>query len=113
MVRLDPSRPPPLIRCAGLLLALASAGPAAAAASSTPHLDLSRLRSPYDASQGQQPAGVARTALERRFSRSGSGAAVGFLCGLQPSAVSSGGAAAYGVDPQGRFLGAQLRFGFR
>ena len=56
----------------------------------------------------------ARTAVDHRFSRrddiTGS---VGFLCGLQPGHTEAGGAAAYGADPHGRFLGAKLSFAFR
>ncbi|MDB5448441.1 MAG: hypothetical protein JWQ97_3758 [Phenylobacterium sp.] len=103
--------PSPFVRLArggALLLALAAATPAAAG-----HLDLSRLRSPYDGSRDLKASGIARTALDRNFSGRRSTASVGFLCGLQPAPVASGGAAAYGVDPHGRFLGAQLRFGFR
>jgi hypothetical protein len=94
---------------AGLLAGLGSAG----AALSAPHLDLRRLSPSYAETAELKDAGLARTAVERRFSRSEASAALGFLCGRQPSAVTSGGAAAYGVDPHGRFLGAQLRFSFR
>ena len=56
----------------------------------------------------------ARTAVDHRFSRrddvTGS---IGFLCGLQPGHTEAGGAAAYGADPHGRFLGAKLSFAFR
>jgi hypothetical protein len=56
----------------------------------------------------------AKTAIDRRFGRrddiTGS---VGFLCGLQPGHNQSGGAAAYGFDPHGRFVGAKLSFAFR
>jgi hypothetical protein len=55
----------------------------------------------------------ARTAVSRSFARrddlTGS---VGFLCGLKPSAVG-GGAAAYGSDPHGRFVGAKFSIAFR
>ena len=96
-----------------LMLAAAARALAGPAAPETARLDLSRLSSPYGQARPLAPDGVAQTALERRFARDGSGASVGFLCGLQPSAVTSGGAAAYGVDPHGRFLGAQLRLSFR
>jgi hypothetical protein len=61
-----------------------------------------------------ESAVFARTAVDRRFSRrddiTGS---IGFLCGLQPGHTEAGGAAAYGGDPHGRFLGAKLSFAFR
>jgi hypothetical protein len=52
--------------------------------------------------------GMPRTAVERRFGRSGVTGAAGFLCGLQPKTVTDGAAAAYGVDPHGRFVGVKL-----
>jgi hypothetical protein len=75
-------------------------------------LDLSRLASRFDTGQAWRDAGVARTSLDRSL-RPGAAASVGLLCGLQPSSQASGGASALGVDHDGRFLGAQLRFGFR
>jgi len=53
--------------------------------------------------------GMPRTAIERRVGSSGVTGSAGFLCGLQPKAVTDGAAAAYGVDPHGRFLGVKLR----
>jgi hypothetical protein len=76
-------------------------------------LDLGRLASPYDEGQALKAAGVARTSLDRSFGDRGARASVGFLCGLQPQGATSGGMAAMGVDHDGRFLGAQLRLGFR
>ena len=56
----------------------------------------------------------AKTAIDHRFGRrddfTGS---LGFLCGLQPGHDDSGGAAAYGVDPHGRFVGAKFSLAFR
>jgi hypothetical protein len=56
----------------------------------------------------------AKTAIDHRFGRrddlTGS---LGFLCGLQPGHHDSGGAAAYGVDPHGRFVGAKFSLAFR
>ena len=61
-----------------------------------------------------ESAVFARTAVDRRFSRRGDvTGSVGFLCGLQPGHTEAGGAAAYGADPHGRFLGAKLSFAFR
>ena len=53
------------------------------------------------------------TSVDHRFSSGGPTASAGFLCGLQPGASETGAAAAHGFDPQGRFVGARLRFAFR
>lgn len=58
-------------------------------------------------------AGVARTAIDRRLSGEDVTGALGFLCGLKPGAQRSGAAAARGVDPSGRFVGAKLSLAFR
>jgi hypothetical protein len=56
----------------------------------------------------------AKTALDHRFAgRQDVTGSVGFLCGLKPGHNDGGGAAAYGVDPHGRFVGAKLSFAFR
>ena len=60
-----------------------------------------------------RPAGVARTSIDYRFDGDGLDGSLGFLCGLQPSAATSGAAAATGVDPHGRFLGVKLHMIFR
>jgi hypothetical protein len=86
--------------------------PPAPPAAAPARLDLSRLSSPYDAGQARKAAGIAQTAVERSFANRAA-ASVGFLCGLAPTSGASGGASALGVDRDGRFLGAQLRFGFR
>ena len=77
-----------------------------------PRRELGPAASPYDEAQAMKAAGIAQTAVVRNFSDHGA-AAVGFLCGLQPSAQTTGGAGVLGVDPHGRFLGAQFRVGFR
>src|SRR5258708_6632203 len=97
-----------LAMCAVLLTGLGLAG----AASAAQPLDLSRLRSPYAGTATLRDVGLARTAVEHRAGPDTS-LGLGFLCGRQPSAVTSSGAAAYGVDPHGRFLGAQLKMSFR
>ncbi|USQ96079.1 hypothetical protein [Caulobacter sp. RL271] len=56
------------------------------------------------------PRGVARTAIERR--EGGISGGVGVLCGIQPSADTSGVGAARGYDNEGRFVGAKLGFSF-
>jgi hypothetical protein len=57
-------------------------------------------------------AGIVRTAIESRLTDDAAGA-VGFLCGREPGAGRTGAAAARGVDPSGRFLGARLSLAFR
>ena len=108
-----------LAASASLLLAAAPAaraqpqiqapGPAAA----TAPLDLGRLASPYDAGQALKAAGIARTAVDHSFQDARATAALGLLCGLAPATAPHGAPGAMGVDRDGRFLGAQLRVGFR
>ncbi|THD61385.1 hypothetical protein [Phenylobacterium sp.] len=57
----------------------------------------------------------AKTAVDHHFGPGDAGgatASAGFLCGLQPGHGDNGGAAAYGIDPHGRFVGAKLSFAF-
>ena len=58
-------------------------------------------------------AGIARTAVDRRLSGEDLTGYLGFLCGIQPGAERNGAAAARGVDPSGRFVGAKLSLAFR
>lgn len=58
-------------------------------------------------------AGIARTAVDARLSGDDLTGALGFLCGIQPGADRNGVAAARGVDPTGRFVGAKLSLAFR
>jgi len=58
-------------------------------------------------------AGIARTAVDRRLSGDDLTGYLGFLCGIQPGADRNGAAAARGVDPSGRFVGAKLSLAFR
>jgi hypothetical protein len=58
-------------------------------------------------------AGVARTAIDRRLSGDEVLGSLGLLCGIQPGAERNGAAAARGVDPNGRFVGAKLSLAFR
>jgi hypothetical protein len=58
-------------------------------------------------------AGIAKTAIDRRLSGDEVMGSLGFLCGIQPGADRNGAAAARGVDPNGRFVGAKLRLAFR
>ena len=82
-------------------------------ANAQPRLDLSRLASPYDAGQAMKAAGVAHTAIDHSLPGQGATASVGFLCGGQPNTGTSGASGALGNDADGRFVGAQLRLGFR
>jgi hypothetical protein len=60
-----------------------------------------------------QSAVFAKTALDHRFARNSDlSGSVGFLCGLQPG-QHTGGGAAYGVDPHGRFVGARFSIAFK
>jgi len=72
-----------------------------------------RLPEPYAQAHALKSAGIAKTAIDRRLDGdedvTGS---LGFLCGLQPGARRTGAAAARGVDPSGRFLGAKLSVAF-
>jgi hypothetical protein len=118
------ARPDPLLRNALVLVLAGAAGLAAGPAGAQAVLRLDRpsaqmsrsefspAASPYDAAQALKAAGIAQTAVVRSFSEHRA-AALGLLCGLQPSAQTSGGAGVIGADPHGRFLGAQLRIGFR
>lgn len=76
-----------------------------------PRLFLAR---PDAEAYGLKRAGIARTAVDRRFNTAEDlTGSLGFLCGLQPGAERSGAAAARGYDPSGRFLGAKLSLAFR
>lgn len=101
--------------------ASATAEPLAVKVGGGPARPAADLANPLDAlaptavqAHPMESAVFARTAVDHRFSRrddiTGS---IGFLCGLQPGHTEAGGAAAYGADPHGRFLGAKLSFAFR
>jgi hypothetical protein len=57
------------------------------------------------------PPGVARTSVERRIAGDGV-LSSGVLCGIQPSADTSGASRARGFDPDGKFVGAKMAFRF-
>ena len=101
------------MRAASLTTLLLLWGAAAQAAPEPPRLDLGRLHPAFAEAAALRGSGLARTAVEKRLRDRDASLGLGFLCGRQPSAVTSGGAAAYGVDPHGRFVGAQLRMSFR
>lgn len=92
--------------------------PAHATAQARAPIDLTMPHTPRAESFAQanalRAAGVARTALDHRFARDDEVVgSLGFLCGLHENLDNSGGARAYGFDPNGRFLGAKLSFAFR
>ncbi len=57
------------------------------------------------------PPGIARTSVERQVAGDGV-LSSGLLCGIQPSADTSGAALARGFDPDGKFVGAKMAFKF-
>jgi len=61
----------------------------------------------------QRIPGVAKTAVDHRFSESDLTGSMGFMCGLNPGAQLYGAAGARGYDPNGRFVGARLSLAFR
>lgn len=79
-----------------------------------PILDLSTPRAQaFAQANALRAAGIARTALDHRFSQDEVVGSVGFLCGLHENLDASGGGRAYGSDPHGRFVGAKLSLAFR
>ena len=56
------------------------------------------------------PPGIARTSAEH--GTDGVTGSAGLLCGIQPSADTSGAAMARGYDPDGKFVGAKLAVRF-
>lgn len=91
--------------------------PAYPPASKTPNLSLPLNLKPigpvelrYANARPPLPRGVARTAIEGRDGAVSGG--VGVLCGIQPSADTSGVGTARGYDNDGRFVGAKLGFSF-
>ncbi len=64
----------------------------------------------YANARAPLPRGVARTAIEHR--EGGISGGVGVLCGIAPSADTSGVGTARGYDNEGRFVGAKLGFAF-
>lgn len=106
---------------AGLMLAAAAHAevqlPAYPPVARTPNLSAPlnlKPAGPIELRYAQAPAplprGVARTAIERR--EGGVSGGVGVLCGIQPSADTSGVGTARGYDNDGRFVGAKLGFSF-
>jgi len=65
----------------------------------------------YSRAPAPLPPGIARTSVERRISDDGV-LSSGVLCGIQPSADTSGASRARGFDPDGKFVGAKMAFKF-
>ncbi len=76
-------------------------------------LDLSAPGLPvlYSRAPAPLPPGIARTSVERRVAGDGV-LSSGVLCGIQPSADTSGASRARGFDPDGKFVGAKMAFRF-
>ena len=94
-------------------VALASSDGSAAAARA---LNLAVMRAPPPARRHEEDlvlrsAGLARTSVDTALDKGATGS-VGFLCGRPGGQADQGGAAAYGYDPNGRFVGAKLSIGF-
>lgn len=67
----------------------------------------------YAALHSPLPEGVVRTSVQSRFGVSDKATGeAGFLCGLLPHPDTAGAAAAFGHDPDGRFVGAKFRLSF-
>jgi len=110
-----------LVLTAGLLFAVGAHAettlPAYPPVAKTPNLSTPLNLKPvgpvelrYAKARPPLPRGVARTAIERR--EGGVSGGIGVLCGIQPSADTSGVGAARGYDNEGRFVGAKLGFSF-
>jgi hypothetical protein len=105
-----------------LIVACALVAGAAQAETQAPALSLAKPAKPLDLSAPglpvlysraptPLPAGVARTSVERQLTGDGV-LSSGLLCGMQPSADTSGAARARGSDPDGKFVGAKMAFRF-
>ena len=88
------------------LTAVAFVARSAAVISHTP------IATPSAQANALREAGVARTSIDRRFSRDELTGSFGFLCGLQPRLNEASGSA-HGIDSHGRFLGAKFSLAFR
>jgi hypothetical protein len=92
-----------------IVLKGAALPPASAASLSSPDLF---FKAAADDAPPARPKGTVQTAIDRSFSPSNSVVgSVGYLCGLQPGANTSGGVAS-SHEPAGTFLGGQLRVAF-
>jgi hypothetical protein len=87
------------------------AKPAAPRASKPQDLAAPGLPVLYSRAPAPLPPGIARTSVERRVAGDGV-LSSGVLCGIQPSADTSGASRARGFDPDGKFVGAKMAFRF-
>ncbi|CAN5474388.1 hypothetical protein BH10PSE3_BH10PSE3_31170 [soil metagenome] len=87
--------------------------PAISLAQPTKALDLSAPGLPvlYSRAPAALPPGIARTSVERKVAGDGV-LSSGVLCGIQPSADTSGASRARCFDPDGKFVGAKMAFKF-
>ena len=80
-----------------------------------PKIDLAdprlSLATPYAQRATDATPGMPKTAIDHRFAADQVGS-VGYLCGLQPGPNERGGPAS-AFDPEGTFLGGQLKLAFR
>ncbi len=91
------------------------ARPASVAAKATPDVadPLDPMARPKLVASSLDSEVFATTAVDRKFGkRDDLTGSLGLLCGRQPEHTESGGAAAYGSDPHGRFVGAKLSLAF-
>lgn len=103
------------IGCAAGLMALAGLAHAAPPQTTAELLAAAVRTSPQLQSRRDDAtplAGVAQTAIDRRFEHGKAEAAVGFLCG-RPEDRTGQAARVIGDDPHGRFLGARLSLAIR
>lgn len=114
------------LKAATLLLVVATAAASAAQAAPDPNDAAQALRAaiiplapkvavadPYAQVRQSRSPGIATTSVDHSFAGKGLTGSAGFLCGIQPGQGQDGGAAAYGYDPHGRFLGAKLSLAFK
>lgn len=106
--------------CCSLVAVLALAG---AARAETPSLaalnaavrpalvtqDIAPPPPPHPGEGAFQHITMMKSAVERRLTPDGLTGALGLLCGRQPNRDISGGAGAFDKDPEGKFVGAQVR----
>ncbi len=99
--------------CGGAAHAQAAKAPAISLVQPARPLDLSAPGLPvlYSRAPTPLPPGIARTSVERKVAGDGV-LSSGVLCGIQPSADTSGASRARGFDPDGKFVGAKMAFRF-
>jgi len=116
-------RQPGVVAACGLIAAVAFSAPAVAGPKTLtvkpgdPPLVAAAFRRPavqtFELAVDDRPdARQLPTSVDHEFTRPGLVGSAGFLCGRAPGHNETGGAAAYGYDPQGRFVGARLSYAF-